>query len=100
MTIDFSQPFRNINGAPLIDQGSDVPMTLGSVAVNALLLNFPNDQTPVDEKVWRWKLALKIHGGSEVTIGLEDAALIKKMIGTAYGPLVVGQAFAMLEKST
>jgi hypothetical protein len=98
MTIDFSQRLLTITGAPLTDAGQDVPLTLAAVSVAALLADYKNEQPTADEKVRRWKLAQKIHAADEVAIAIEDVALIKKLIGTAYAPLVVGQAFAMLEK--
>jgi hypothetical protein len=100
MTIDFSQRLGTITGAPLTDQGKDVPLTLAAVSVAALLADYNNEQPTADEKVRRWKLAQKIHGASEITLAIDDVVLIKKLIGIAYAPLVVGQAFEMLEKST
>ncbi len=89
---------RTITGAPLTDPSQDVPLTLAAVSVTALLADYKDEQPTADEKVRRWKLAQHIHGVSEITIAIEDVALIKKLIGIAYAPLIVGQAFAMLEK--
>ena len=49
-----------------------------------------------DEKVKRWALAQKIYGGN-TEVQAEDVALLKKLIGKAYGVAIVGPAYEMLE---
>ena len=50
------------------------------------------------EKARRYFLATKIHQAKEqVELSVDDAKLIKDEIGKVYPPLVVGQAYAVLD---
>src|SRR5579872_2183957 len=102
-SINFGAVLKTIDGRPLVDDGHEV--TLADVAINALLANHPNEPPPsAEEKIARWKLAQAIQalvpaGLSQREIALtdEDAARIKRLVGSRYLPLIVGQAFAMME---
>lgn len=97
MKIDFSQTFTDLDGTPI--QADAQSLTLGMVAVQALMAQFP-DEKELDgaEKLRRYKLALAIHGAcAPLDVVVEDIASLKKLIGKAYGVLVVGQALPMLE---
>jgi len=51
-----------------------------------------------EEKVKRFVLATRIESNSnDMDFKVEDVAKIKQLIGKGYGPLVVGQAWEMLE---
>jgi len=96
MDINFKQPLRTLSGDEINEGG--VPVTLGTIAVNALLTSYPNEQPTSEEKVQRWRLAQAIFAaGESLDIRIEDVVLIKRLIGVAYAPLIVGQAFAMLD---
>jgi hypothetical protein len=99
MRIDFSQRLKSIDGSELTENGK--PLTLGVIAVNALLEVVPKNEDPTaDVKVQRWKIAQRVAGADgDVDITVEEIVLVKRLIGVAYGPLVVGQAFEMLERS-
>jgi hypothetical protein len=103
MTIDFSQPLKGIDekGAivTLTEKGPDQvvrPVTLAVVAYSALLR--PDEKAADAEKMTRYKLAFQIAQASgPVELSLDDAAMVKRLIGQNPSPLVVGQAFEMLE---
>lgn len=99
MKIDFTQKFTDLDGAPIL--ADDKPLTLGTVAVQALVAQFPDEQHLEGvEKLRRYKLATMIYGASaSVDIAVEDIALIKKLIGKGFATLIVGQALPMLEMS-
>lgn len=98
MIKSFETVLKNIDGADLKEPGNDVPITLKSVAVNALLATMPNDSPAAEEKVKRFILAMKIQGSSgEIDLTPEDIVLIKRMVGQAMATLIVGQAFALLD---
>lgn len=110
---DFSQPILDQEGKPacreapprdektgkFLDCPTEQIATLGWYARNALYASFPDEQNlPGDDKSKRGALAQSLVGATEVKLKVEDLALIKKLIGKAYGPLIVYQAWAMLEK--
>jgi len=100
---DFSRALKGLDGKPIKAQGKDV--TLGSVSADALLApeqqanpREPAPKIPGTEKVKRYELAKKVYKGGKVDVKAEDIALLKKVIAANYSALVVGQAWAMLEK--
>lgn len=95
MKINFNQVLVNLKGEPL-KQSEDEDATLGSVAVEALLAK--KDATGKD-KANRYDLAMRIHNSEEpLDFKIKEMALIQKLIGDVWPPLVVGQAWKMLEK--
>lgn len=94
MTIDFSQPIKNLNGTEAKDVDGNV-LRLWNVAVKALLN--AQDKTKAEDKVKRFKLAQQLHEAKSVKLKVDDVKLIKDLVGEAFGPLVVGQAFEMLD---
>ncbi len=99
MRIDFSQAILGYDGQPLTD--GTKPLTLGSVAVDALSATFPaeggNDRPDGAEKQRRFRLALIAYAAKEADLPIEDVALIKKLVGIGYAPLVVGRVYELLE---
>lgn len=103
--VDFSTKFTQIDGTPFLDANGkpdEKPATLGTVAVNALLANYPDEQNlPADEKVKRFVLAEKIQvHPTDALINVDDIALIKKLIAKGYPTLVVGQAWRLLDPAS
>jgi hypothetical protein len=95
MNINFNEPILNLNNETMEDEGGVI--TLGRVTSNALLATFPDEKEVSGEvKAKRFKIALKAQeADGDVTV--EDVAEIKKLVGKAYGPLVVGRVFDILE---
>lgn len=94
MQIDFSRKLSQLDG-------SDFPEfeTLNKVATFALTITYPGDEslTPL-KKFERGHLAMKIHAATApVEFTSEDAADLKALIGRAFGPLIVAQAFDIIE---
>jgi len=82
------------NNSPLIE------MTLSVASVRALTALNPNAPNPSgDEKFKCGELARKIYNSSAdgIDLPVEDLALIKKMIGIAFGPVVVEAAWPILD---
>lgn len=97
MKLDFNVKLKSLNDDNLKDdKGKEV--TLGSVCVEALLLNY-SEEGPIsgEEKKSRWDLASKISKVEPTEMVIEEVALIKKLIGRAYGAAVVGPAYTLLE---
>jgi len=105
MKIDFSTPICDFDGKPLplIKEGKvveDKTVTLATVCVEALNATFP-DERELDgkEKFDRFMLASKVYSGGEIDLKVEDLAMIKKLVGKAYGPLVVGRVYELIDEA-
>lgn len=92
--IDFTSILLDFDDQPIKD--GDAIVTLGKVARNALIATYPDERGEGDEKLKRFLLAAKCSGPG-VTLTAEETALAKKLVGKAYGPLVVGRAWALLD---
>lgn len=75
------------------------PAVLRGVCIDALMAQFEDEKNlSGDEKLKRFDLALKVKKAEDpADFTVEEVALLKKLIGKAYGPLVVGQTWKMLE---
>ena len=95
---NFSAKILDLNGKPVVDDGKEV--TLGDVAVRALMSLAQDEQSLAgEEKFKRFALAMRLKDGGEVAVSAEDIAMLKKLIGKLYTPLVVGRAFPLLDPS-
>ena len=98
MKIDFSTRLKNFDGTDAEEDKK--PLVLASVCVNSLLGVYSDEQQlPGTEKAKRYELALKIKDGGTIDLPVEDIAKLKELVGKAYAPIVVGQAYKMLETS-
>lgn len=95
MHIDVDIELKTLDGGPVVDASG--PVTVRSVAVNALLANYPDEHPTGEEKLRRYQIARAVHAGGKVELRVEDVALIKLLVGKAYSPLVVGPVFEALE---
>ena len=79
------------------------PFRLKAVATNVLLMTETDGtgrpkELKGEEKVERYALAMKIYKSDGlVDLKSEEISLLKKLIGRAYGPLTVGQAWEVLD---
>ncbi len=96
MKIDFDATLKTLDGEEI--KNGDKVVNLKTITVDALLNPNGKEQPKPMVKVERFKLAQKIHEGGEIDITVENAAMIKKLIGEGYAPLVVGQAYEILEE--
>jgi hypothetical protein len=97
--IDFTVALGDLDGVAISD-GSDtkVPFTLGSAAVRALVISYEDERNlSPEEKFKRGELATRIHGATSLSLKAEDVTLLKKLIGKAYGPLIVFRAWPLLD---
>lgn len=96
---DFHAKILNIDGSEIPVSATDkTPLTLGKACEDALIANnLPGDSPSTTEKGDRFRLALKVHAGKE-PLTSEEVVLLKKVLGLAYGPLVVGRAQELLPK--
>lgn len=59
--------------------------------------NGESDRLSAEEKVARWQLARRIFRNPIDNYSIEDLALMKRLVGQCYLPLLVGPVFEMLE---
>lgn len=64
-----------------------VAVTLETVAYDALMLTDPESRASGADKLKQARLAKKVVEGAEITV--EEASLIKSLVGKYYGPAVV-----------
>lgn len=97
MRKDFTIPLTHLDGTPIKD--GDKQATLTTVALTALLASYEDERALTGkEKAERYQLALKINKRpAEVDITAEQLTMLKSLIGKAFGPLVVGQVYDLLE---
>lgn len=96
MKIDFNVVLKNFDGEEIKNPKGE-SATLKSVAIEALLAVFQDEQSlSGEEKVKRWNLALKLYNNVD-DISVDEIVLIKSLVGKAYGALVVGQVWQLLE---
>ena len=95
---DFKAVIQNLDGSPIPMSVTDKsPLTLGKVCEDALIATtLPNDNPTDAEKKARFWLALKIHDGKG-QLTAEETALALKVVGMAYGPLVIGRVSQLLD---
>lgn len=93
MKINLTTVITDIKGAAI--KNGDDDFLLSDVCINALLT--PDQSEEADEKVKRYKLALRCSNGADPDFSAEEIVLIKKLIAKNYPPLVVGRAFEILD---
>ncbi len=97
MKIKTNQAFKTLDGQPLENEDKK-EITLGLISINALLGSYPDEKNLAGtEKVSRYKLAVKLSNKEVVDLESEDIVLLKKLIAKGFNPLIVGQAFDLLE---
>lgn len=100
MKIDFTKELTTIEGEPLKPFGGDTVLTLGKVAVNALLGNPPQGQKPdtQEEMLKSYDLALRIQKSTTpIDITIDEAKKLKDKVAQNYNALVYGQVYHILE---
>jgi hypothetical protein len=99
MKIDFATVLRDKKGEPMKAE-DEKEVTLGNVAETALLASFQDEALKLEgsEKVKRFKIAMKIDGVTDMTP--EEVVKIKELVGKAFGPLIVGRAYEILDGGT
>lgn len=116
MKIKLNYVFKTLDGIALTnriteknEEGKDVivqkDVTLRQICENALLVERTDPRTgqmikPINgvEKMQRYNLALQIHNAkSEIDLSVDDIKLLKDLIAEIGSPLIVGQAWNILD---
>jgi hypothetical protein len=94
--VGLNNPIKNLAGEEIKDDGK--PFLMSAAITNALLSAFPDEKDiSGDEKVKRFLLATRLHGQDSIDLSADEVVLCKRLVAKAYNPLVVGQAWAVLE---
>lgn len=97
MLINFSAELQDFHGRPIKGDG-DAPATLGFVALQALAASFQEEKPDAGRSVRRYKLGVRIAmAEGPLNLTVEEANEIKLVIGKAFGPVVVGSAYDLIE---
>ena len=95
-----SKAIRQDDGEPLKEGGTII--THGLIAFRALNADIPDDKVEPSVKYERYKLASRLHGPKAdkepINLTIEDAALIKKLVGKVFPPFIMGQVWDALEE--
>lgn len=101
LAVDFGATINGLDGKPM-QKDDKTTLSLEEVATTALLSSYPDEQN-LDgvEKNKRFWLAKKIHDQrKDPVLTADEIALIKRLIAKAYNPLVVGQAWTILDPAS
>jgi len=88
----------DVDGADIIAPGAKGPMTLQDVIFNSILV--PSQDDDDKKKYEKYEIFKKVKNANKdglVDLDIEDIATIKKSIGKVQPPLVLGQAYDLLE---
>lgn len=97
MRINFDTVLRDLKGEPLRET-PNTDMTLAAACSSALLNPYPDEQNlDPKEKMRRYRMAVKIADGGECDLSVEEIADLKKLVGKAFAPLVVGRVYDILD---
>jgi hypothetical protein len=96
---DFSTPLTDFRGKPLVTEDGSA-LTLREAVTTALVAPFKDENPSGTEKVKRWQLAAKLQASKDVELTADDIALIKNLVAKAYGPMIVGQVWAILDPAS
>ena len=102
MKIDMTKAIKNLEGDNIDNPESKLkekaPLTMKILCTNSLLTP-TQDERNIDgnEKAKRFELAMRIYTEKEVDLDIDELKLVKDLIGKVYSPLVVGQAYRILD---
>ena len=99
MQVDFSKEFKQFDGTVIPEsQANPVPFTLKTASVNGLMFKGEQEKLSGEEQMKRFDLSTLIYASTEpVDLASEQVVLIKEQIAKIYTPIIVGQAWKMLE---
>ncbi len=101
MLVAIDTALRDFDGEAINDTKGK-PATVRGACIEALLAVFQDEQNlSGEEKLKRFQLALKVKESQPVAdFTVEELSLMKKLVGKAYAPLIVGQTYTILESKT
>ena len=97
MKLNLEYNLHDIYGVEMKDdKGASLP--LKRYVIDALLTPYQDEQNlPGEDKIKRYELAKAVSQPGEVEMKVEDVALVKKLTGKLFTPLVIGQIWPLLD---
>lgn len=120
MIINLAEPILNLDGSEVHHAGEQIfdgtspvtdntgnlafkrgkARTVGSSMIEALTSVYQDERDlPGPKKFERYQLAQKLYDKKSTDISVDDAKLIKDLVGKAYGPVILGPIFLAIEGS-
>jgi len=94
MKVNISVELKSLDGQSLMK--GNKPMCIRDICIEALLATFDDERNiPGEEKKRRYDIAKRIHE-NESEFSDNEIDLMKRSIAKAYGPLIVGQSWEIL----
>ena len=104
MEINLNHAFKNLDGTEIIgppkkEGEKGEVFTVKAACENALLFTYKGEEgLSGPDKAARWYLAMEIYGSNgNIDISVDDIKLLKDLISKNGSPLIVGQAFEILD---
>jgi hypothetical protein len=98
MKIKLNQQLVGINGKSIPTENNSF-LTLKDICTTSILAPIEGDGEK--EKFGKWEIYKKIRDSkSETDLTIDDLATIKRCIAKFQPPLILGQCFELIEKST
>ena len=108
MKVNVTTVLHDIEGLPLRDAAikdtegrilrPERDFTLRKACTEALqALNLSGDTPDGEERYLRYRLAIKIMSDDSPDLSAEEIVKLKKLIGLAFGAIVVGRAYEILD---
>lgn len=99
MLINVNTELKGLDGTPIKER--DEILNFGDIALVSLNANFEDEKIEFKEKTNRFVLMTKIYNSKEsfkpLEITVEEASLLKKLIGKLWIPLIVGRCIEIIE---
>jgi len=98
MKVLLTKKFVDLDGAEIKNE-KDEAFTLRDALISALMATYEGEKDlPGKDKLERYNLAIRIKRDEEINLSSEEIVLLKRLVGMAYGVLIVGQVYEELEK--
>jgi len=100
MKITVTDPLLSYEGKPLTEKdenGKDVQVTYRDIFVRALNGVAPNEQIGAETKAKLYLLIGKLYKDKEISLTVDEAALIKERVGLLFNALVYGRVSEVLD---
>lgn len=96
MEFKVDQNVKSLDGKDMTSE-EGMPVTFRTVIINALMGTPPG--ATGEEKLLRFLLAERVQKPGATELSVDEAALIKKCVGEAFAPIVVGRIWSALDGS-
>lgn len=94
MRVEITKVIPDYDGKPIKEtarDGSEHDLTYREVFSTALNAGLPDEKILPEEKSRAYQITHKIFAGKDVSLTVDEAALIKERVGKIYNPLVYGR---------